>query len=196
MDHREQMQKEADQWQNKSVKLVQGLRCGMLIFGILVVVMMLLFNLGFPREVNEALPAIVITEDGQTLECSVEIRGEVTVYPLNPGKYAMEDSFQFFVNGNRLGGVYYWTSDGCDFMFSRHHYQNTTTCIMSVQRDLVCLETDVQRIFPEMDRQRAVVVTGARNAEEARNLLMQVTVPSKYADEANELLSDFRWFTD
>ena len=155
MDHREQMQKEAEQWQEKSVRLIQGIRYGVLIIGVLVILVLFLRNLGFPKEINETLPATVITESGQTLECTLEIRGEVTDDPLNKDKAGLDDKVVIYANEKRLVEVYY-KQDG-EVLFAR---RGDTVCLLKTQRDAMVLETDIKTIFPDMESQRCLVYYG------------------------------------
>lgn len=157
MDHREEVQQEAEQWQEKSAKLIQRIRWGVLIFGIAAVLILFVRNLGFPREVNETIPAIVITEDGQTLECTVEIRGEVTNYPLNKSKFGMDDQVTIYANGNRMLLVSFHGDRSTGFICTQN--QNAV-CVMTVQRDALIMETDLQIIFPEMESRRCLISYG------------------------------------
>lgn len=157
MDHREQMQKEAEQWQGTSVKIIQRVRYGILIAACLGVLILFLLNLGFPKEVNETLPALVITEDGQTLECTLEIRGEVTNYPLNQSKFGIDDQVTIYANGNRILLVSYNGDGETGYICTQN--QNAV-CVMAAQRNAVILETDVQNIFPELESQRCLVSYG------------------------------------
>lgn len=157
MDHREQMHKDAEQWQGKSIKLIRTVRYAILIFAVLGVLVLFLQNLGFPKEINEKHSATVITEGGQTLECTVEIRGEVTNYPLNPDKYGLDDKVTVYANGKRLLLVSFNGDRSTGFICTQN--QNAV-CVMSVRRDALILETDVQNIFPEMESQRCLVSFG------------------------------------
>ena len=155
MDHREQMQKEAEQWQAKSIILIRIVRYGVLTLGILVVLVLFLRNLGFPKEIHETLPATVITESGQTLECTLEIRGEVTDYPLNKDKAGADDKVVIYANEKRLVEVYY--KPGGENLFAR---RGDTVCLLKTQRDAMVLETDIKTIFPDMESQRCLVYYG------------------------------------
>lgn len=167
MDHREQMQKEAEQWQKKSVRLIQGIRYGVLALGILFVLVLFLRNLGFPKEINETLPATVITESGQTLECTLEIRGEVTDYPLNKDKAGVDDKVVIYVNEKRLVEVYY--KQGGENLFAR---RGDTVCLLKTQWDAMVLETDIKTIFPDVESQRCLVYYGCDSFD----------IPGEYAE--------------
>lgn len=157
MDHRDQMQKEAVQWQEKSVKIIRAVRYGVLIFVVLGVLILFLCNLGFPKEIDETIPAAVITEDGQIMECTLEIRGEVTDYPLNKNKAGMNDNVVIYANGMRLllVSLYGDRSSGCICIQNQN-----AVCVMSVHRDAMLLETDLRNIFPDMEDQRCLVYYG------------------------------------
>lgn len=169
MDHREQMQKEAEQWQKKSVRLIQGVRYGVLIIGVLVILVLFLRNLGFPKKINETLPATVITESGQTLECTLEIRGEITDYPLNKNKFSMDDSVTVYVNGKRLLLVGFRGDRNSGFIVTQN---KNAVCLMSLRWDVMVLETDIQNIFPDMESQRCLVYYGCDSFD----------IPGEYAE--------------
>ena len=155
MEHREQMRKEAEQWQKKSVRLIQGIRYGVLILGILVVVVLFLRNLGFPKEIKENHTALIITEEGQQLECDLEIRGEITDYPLNKDKFGANDKLVIYANGKHLVEVY--CKQGGECLFAQ---RGDTVCVLTVNRDALIMETDLQTIFPDMSDQRCLVYYG------------------------------------
>ena len=157
MNHREKMQIEAEQWQEKSVKIIQAVRYGVLAFGILMVLVLVLRNLGFPKKIDEAYAAAVITESGQMMECTLEIRGEITDYPLNKNKAGINDNVVIYANGKRLllVSLYGDRSTGCIFTQNQN-----AVCLMSVLWDAVVLETDLKVIFPEMENQRCLVYYG------------------------------------
>ena len=146
MDHREQMQKEAEQWQGSAVKIIQRFRYGVAAAAILGLLVIFVQNLGFPKQINETIPAAVITADGQTLDVSLTIRGEVTNYPFNSEKYSQGDHLVIFVteSNQRLlqlvpSGDYFFGSRG------------DSVCVLSRQRDHLLLETDLQNLFPDME---------------------------------------------
>lgn len=175
MDHREQMRQEAEQWQKKSVRLIWGVRYGVLALGILVVLVLFLRNLGFPKAINEVIPATVITEAGQTLECTLELRGEITNYPLNRNKFGMDDSVTVYVSGNRLLVVSFNVDRSTGFIVAQNR---NAVCMMSLRRDAVILETDIQNLFPDMESQRCLVYYGCDSFD----------IPGEYA----ELFTFFR----
>ena len=155
MDHREQMQQEAEQWQKTSVKLIQGIRYGVLIVACLGVLILFLQNLGFPKQIDECLPVYIFTEDGILFRAMwVDIRGEITRYPMNPNKSGADDQVVIYANGKRLVQVYF-KQDG-DYLFAQ---RGDTVCILSRQRDTILLETDLQNIFPDMGNGRCLLYT-------------------------------------
>ena len=156
MEHRKQMQQEAEQWQKTSVKLIRGIRYGVLIFGILVVAVMFLVNLGFPREVNTTFHAMVMTAEGETLEATVELKGQVTKYPLNRGKASVEDNVTVYINGNRMMLVSLHGERQSGFICAQN---DKAVCLLSVNLDKLLLETDLKYIFPDMDSQQCLVYT-------------------------------------
>lgn len=178
MDHREQMQAEAEQWQKTSVKLVRGIRYGVLILGLLVVLVLFLRNVGFSREINEMYTAAVIIEGGQQLECTVEIRGEVTNYPLNRDKAGADDKVVIYANKKRLVEVYY--KQGGEYLFAQ---RGDTVCIMTPQRDAVVLETDLQNIFPEMESKRCLLVSNYANANTIWDEVNSIDLPTEFLEK-------------
>lgn len=155
MDHREQMQKEAEQWQDTSVKIIQIVRYGVLLFACLGVLILLLRNVGLPKQVDEHLSTYIITEDGTLFRAmGVDIRGEITYYPLNQDKRGMDDQMVIYANGKRLVQIY-CKQDG-EYLFAQ---RGNTVCVLSRQRDQILLETDLQYIFPDMESQRCLIYT-------------------------------------
>jgi len=156
MDHREQMQKEAEQWQDTSAKIIQRVRYGVLIVACLGILILFLRNVGFPKQIDECLPVYMVTEDGELYFRAmwVDIRGEITHYPLNPEKSGADDHVVIYANGKRLVQVYF-KQDGDDLFAQR----GDTVCILSRQRDGILLETDLQNIFPDMESQRCLLYT-------------------------------------
>ena len=155
MDHREQLQKEAEQWQGTSVKLIQRVRYGILIAACLGVLILFLRNVGFPKQIEEHLGTYIITEEGLLFRAmGVDIRGEITEYPLNKDKYGMDDQVVIYANGNRLVQVLY-AQEG-EYLFAR---RGDTVCILSKTRDMILLETDLKNIYPDMESQRCLIYT-------------------------------------
>ena len=156
MDHREQMQKEAEQWQDTSVKIIQRVRYGILIVACLGVLILFLRNVGFPKQVDERLPVYMVTENGDLFFRAmwVDIRGEITYYPLNQDKRGMDDQVVIYANGKRLVQIY-CKQDG-EYLFAQ---RGNTVCVLSRQRDQILLETDLQNIFPDMENQRCLLCT-------------------------------------
>lgn len=155
MDHREQMKKEAEQWQGTAVKIIQSVRYGVLLFACLGVLILLLRNVGFPKQIDEHLSTYIITEDGTLFRAmGVDIRGEITYYPLNQDKRGMDDQVVIYANGNRLVRIY-CKQDG-EYLFAQ---RGNTVCVLSRQRDEILLETDLQHIFPDMESQRCLIYT-------------------------------------
>ena len=177
MDHREQMQKDAQVWQEKSVKLIQYIRYGVLAVGFLVVAVMFLTNLGFPREVKETLPAVVMTEDGQMMECTLELRGEVTKYPLKKDVFGKDDSVTVYANGKRILLVSLYGDHSSGFICTQNQ---KAVCLLSVQLDQILLETDLQSIFPEMESQSCLVYTNYDSFD----------IPGEYAELFTFLKTD------
>ena len=178
MEHREQMRKEAERWQGTAVKLIKDVRYGVLILGILVVFVLFLRNMGFSRDINETYTAAVIMKGGQLLECTVEIRGEVTEYPLNKYKIGKDDKVVVYANGNRMVEVYY--KQGREYLFAQ---RGDTVCIMATQRDAVVLETDLRNIFPEMESNRCLLVSNYANANTIWDEISTIDLPTEFLEK-------------
>lgn len=167
MDHREQMQKEAEQWQGTSVKIIQLFRYGVAAVAILGLLVIFMQNLGIPKQVHETIPASVITADGQTLDISLTIRGEVTNYPFKSDKYSMGDQLTVSVSGSGQRIVQLVPTD--TFFFGS---RNDTVCILNYERNHLILETDLQHLFPNMESELCLVTFGYDSFD----------LPGEYAD--------------
>ena len=155
MDHREQMQKEAQQWQATSVKIIQGVRYGVLVLACVGLLILLLQNVGFPKQIDEHLATYIITEEGILFRnMGVNIQGEITNYPLKPNKFGMDDQVVIYANGKRLVQIFY--KQGGEYLFAK---QGDTVCILGVNRDMILLETDLKNIYPDMESQRCLIYT-------------------------------------
>jgi len=157
VDHREQTQKDAQQWQGTAIKLIQRVRCGIAAVAVIGLLVLVLQNVGFPKTVDETHTASVITEGGQQLECLVELRGEVTEYPLNREKYGMDDSVVIYANGTRLLSVSFHGDRSTGFVVTQNQ---RAVCALAVHRQAMFLETDVKNLFPELESQRCLVFYG------------------------------------
>ena len=155
MEHREQLQKEADQWQGTAIKIIQRFRYGIVIAACLGVLILFLQNLGFPKQIDEHLSTYIITEDGTLFSAvGLDIRGEITYYPLKPNQYGMDDQVVIFANGKRLVQIY-WKQGG-EYLFAQ---RGETVCVLSANRDAILLETDLKNIFPDLESQRCLLYT-------------------------------------
>lgn len=153
MEHRKQMQQEAVQWQKTSVKIIQGIRYGVLIFGILLVAVMFLVNLGFPKKVNTTCQAMVVTAEGDTLEATVELKGQMTNYPLNGSKHSLDDTIIVYLNGIRILEL----NPTDEFFFGK---SRGSAAVLSHDLDSLILETNIQNFFPELDSGTCLVYFG------------------------------------
>ena len=169
MDHREQMQKEAEQWQGTAVKIIQRFRYGIAAVAVLGLLILFVRNLGFPRQIDESYTASVITENGQMLECIVELRGEITEYPLNKDKSGVEDHAVVYANGTRVLTVSFHGDKSRGFLVTQNH---RAVCVLSVDRKTMFLETDVMHLIPDMESQRCLVFYGQESFD----------LPGEYAE--------------
>lgn len=157
MDHREKMQKEAEQWQGTSVKLIQCVRYGVVAVAILGLLILFVQNLGFPKQIDETHPAAVITADGQVLDISLTIRGEITHYPFTTGKYSLGDQLTVFVSGSNQKIIQVNPAFEEGFFFGQ---RDGTVGILTYDTDQLLLETDIQSLFPDMDSGTCLVYYG------------------------------------
>lgn len=155
MDHREQMRKEAEQWQTTSAKIIQRVRYGIAAVALLGLLIIFVQNLGFPKQIDEHLATYIITEEGILFRnMGVNIQGEITNYPLKPNKFGMDDQVVIYANGKRLVQIFY--KQGGEYLFAK---QGDTVCILGVNRDTILLETDLRNIYPDMESQRCLIYT-------------------------------------
>lgn len=188
MDHREEMRKEAEQWQPTAVRIIQRFRYGILALALLGVLVLLLQNLGFPKEVNHGFGGVTVhTQSGEILTCEVRIKGETTEYPFAKGKFSGADELTVFVNGKRIlsfnpridretGSVYAVKGD---VIFA-----------MTPDRNRILLEMNLKEIFPEMDAQRCLLMShGDDRAYALLNLRERIGIPEYLKDR-------FAWFTE
>ena len=157
MDHREQMQKDAEQWQNTSVKLIQRLRYGIAAVALVGLLILFVQNLGVPEQVSETIPATVMTADGQTLDVSLTLRGEVTNYPFKPEKMSGGDQITVCVSDKyqRILRLIPYSSD--NLFYGR---TNNAVCVLNSEMDHLLLETDLQLLFPDMESKTCLVYFG------------------------------------
>ena len=158
MEHREQMRKEAEQWQGTAVKIIQRVRYGVAAVAIFGILILFVQNLGFPKQIHDTIPVAVITADGQILDTSLTIRGEITHYPFQSGKISMGDNIVVSVSGSEqsiirliptvlLEGSFFGSTD-------------EAVCILSQEREHLLLETDIQHLFPDMESGICLVYYG------------------------------------
>ena len=154
MDHREQMRKEAEQWQTTSVKIIQRVRYGIAAVALLGLLIIFMQNLGFPKQIQETVSVSVITADGQRMEASLTIRGEITNYPFKPQKTSMSDQITVFETESNKQILQ--LSPSFDYYFGS---RNGSVCLLNYQKDQLLLETDLQNIFPDKESQRCLIYT-------------------------------------
>lgn len=187
MDHREQMQQEAEQWQGNAVNIIQRVRYGVLIIAGLGLLILLLQNLGFPREVKHTFGGVKIhTESGKILSCDVRIEGETTHYPFAKDKFSRSDELTVFVNQKRIltfhpqldreTGSVYGVSKDCTFA-------------MTPDRNRICLEMDIQKLYPQRESERCLIIDfGEDRAEALLTLQDRIGIPERLKER-------FAWFT-
>ena len=157
MDHREQMQKEAEQWQGTAIKIIQRFRYGVAAVAVLGLLILFVQNLGFPKQINETLPASVITADGQMLDISLSICGEITDYPFKSEKYNLGDKITVSVSGSNQQIIQLIPMLTEGFFFGQ---RDDTVGILTYERDQLLLETDLQYLFPERESGTCLVYYG------------------------------------
>ena len=188
MDHREQLQKDAEKWQSTSVKMIQRIRYGVLIVGLAAVLILFLRNLNFQKEVDHTFGGVMVyTESGEILSCDVRMTGKISEYPFARGKFALSDELTVFVEGKRIltfvprvdkeTGSVYGSSGDCIFG-------------MTTDRSRIFLETDVQEIFPEAEKsERCLLIHLGEDKDHALLTLQdRIGIPDRWKDR-------FSWFT-
>lgn len=174
-EHRKRMQEEANIWQKTSVRIIQWVRIGMLVLGIFMLAVLVVQDLGFPKNVDETLSACVITESGEVLSCEVSLKGEVTNYPFKKDRYGMEDSIKVWF-GDRWLVEFEYDHGTFDYTIGDAYWSGDTVAgVMRRKRDVLFVEMDVKTIYPEMESQRCVLVAPAKNEGDALNLLHTVS---------------------
>lgn len=157
MDHREQTQKESEQWQGTAIKIIQRFRYGVAAVAILGLLVLFVQNLGFPKQIDETYPASVITADGKTLDISLTIRGEVTNYPFKSEKYNLGDQITVSVSGSNQQIIRLIPALAEGFFFGQ---RDDAVGILTYERDQLLLETDLQSLFPDMQSGTCLVYYG------------------------------------
>lgn len=184
-EHRKQMQKQAERWQGTSIRILRRVRYSVLIFAAIAVICMFIANLGFPKNVEERLPACVITENGEMLNCEIVLRGEVTDYIVKKAKYGMEDRVKVWFGDRWLVEFEYYHGTSEYAIADAYWDGNTVEGLMSRKRDLLILELDAKMLFPEMDSQRCVLVAPGENGQGAIEILRNVC--------PEELITSLKW---
>jgi len=167
-------------WEKQARKIVFGLRKGVLIYCILVMALLFLYNLGILEKVDKFLPAAVAAEDGGSYTCDIRIIGEATRYPVKEflcgHSYRGSGEVTVYANGQRLAIV---SLDGGDPDHAGG-YNYPATCVLRRDLESAFAETDVQRVFPEQESQRCIIVAPACNAEGAIALLKKQGLPEAW----------------
>ncbi len=182
---RKREQEKANAWQKTSVQIIHRVRVGVLVFGVLMVAWLFVKNMGFPRNVEETLPACVITEGGKVRSCEVSLKGEITNYPFKKDEYGMEDWIKVWFGDQWLVEFEYYHGTFDYTVADAYWSGDTVSGMMSRKRDLVILELDVKTIFQQEESQRCVLIAPAQNPETAMELFRQVA--------PEELINSMEW---
>lgn len=140
---------------------------------ILVVLDLTVFNIGFPKEIDDILDGTIITEAGEQISCKVQLNGETTDYLFKEAEYSWTDHVSVSVNGQFIAEVSYDTGNDI-YTFARNQI---ATVIMHRSRDLLLAELDVQKLFPEMESVRCILVMPAENIESLSDILDDGDIP-------------------
>jgi len=177
MDHREQMQKDAENWQKTSVKILQWVRYGVLLFAALGLLVLLLQNVNKPRTIEETLAAVVFTQSGEEIPCTVTLKGQISEYLFNKEKYGRDDSLILYVDGVRLMD----TSCGVDRVTGTIRGEKRGTMyVMSADRMWILLETDAGNIFEGMEGGRCILAAPATDREHLLTVMDRLQVPEVF----------------
>ena len=144
----ENRQKEMEKPQDASVKIIRYVRYGIAAMALLGLLIIFVQNLGFPEQISETVPAFVITAEGQTLDISITLRGEVTNYPFKPGKMSMGDQITVFIGESDEKLMRLVPVEMDQLYYSR---TEDAVCVLSCDRSHLLLETDLQKLFPDME---------------------------------------------
>lgn len=182
---RRQTQEEAEQWQNTSIRIIHRVRLGIALCFLLGVGWLFIRNVGFPKNVDEALPACVITSGGEVISCEIVLKGEVTSYPFQSDKYGMDDRVKVWFKDRWLVELEYYHGTFAYAIADDRRYDDTVSAMMSRNRDMLIMELDVKTIFPEKESQRCVLIAPA----ESKSIALEQfsSVPAK------ELINALAW---
>ena len=166
------MDSDAQVWEKRSAKIVLGLRKGILIYGILVILLLFVYNIGFSEDVDKTMDGYILVENGESYPCEVRLTGQATEYPVKNfvrrrNNYRYAGDVTAYVNGTRLAIVSF---DGSD---AHYAYGENYPANCRIRRDLerVFAETELKKLLPEQDSKRCVIVGPAASEEEALALL-------------------------
>ena len=166
------METDEQVWEKRSAKIVLGLRKGILIYGILVMVLLLVYNIGFSENVENTIDGYILVESGENYPCEVRLTGQVTEYPVKDlvhrrNNYGYAGEVTAYVNGIRLAIVFFDGSDA-HYAYGENYPAN---CLIRRDLERIFAETDLKKLLPEQDSKPCFIVAPAASKEEALALL-------------------------
>ena len=176
-------------WEKRSAKIILGLRKGILIYCILVMVLLFLYNVGFQKDIEQTLDAFVITEEGESFPCEIYMTGKVTEYPLKNlvrrrRGYAYSGEITVQISGKRIG-ILNFDLSGIDHARGSDHI---SVFLLRRDRSVFLAHTDAQEFFPELDSQSCVIAAPAEKASEVLAYLQDSLLPEDFLETCQWIL--------
>ena len=151
---------------------------------LIVIAGMLIRNIGFSEEIDQQSKAAVLLENGETLTCDVQVRGEMTQYPLKKDKAALVEQLSIWC-GDRLVVEFQNISGALAFSTSYRY-----TGILNREEGWLLAELDGKTILPEKAGMRCLILLPDGNRESALRILDGINLPAEYETAFSWLLRD------
>ena len=128
---------------------------------------LVIFSLvGCPKEMEETRDAVLYTQSGESILCDIQIKGDVTSYPLKG--YSLYD-LEVSCNGVSFAFLGYDPEEQ-QYDFSKTTQGNTT--ILDIPNDVLVAELGLQFIFPERESQRCILVSPVMDFDAAMEYII------------------------
>lgn len=146
---------------------------------------LVIFSLvGCPKEMEETRDAVLYTQSGESILCDIQIKGDVTSYPLKG--YSLYD-LEVSCNGVSFAFLGYDPEER-QYDLSKTTQGNTT--ILDIPNDVLVAELGLQSIFPERESQRCILVSPVMDFDAAMELVSRAT------EDNPEYAQPFSWAED
>ncbi len=121
-------------------------------------------NIGFEKTIEKTMTANIFTEDRQMIATEVTLEATYTHYPLDPDKTNRADTVDVIVDG-RTVAMMLWDRQAPEQELRPHH-GNDWTMVMTADLEMLLVEQEFSRVYPEEARQRCVIVAPEMTLEE------------------------------